>query len=222
MSTITLKKGIFHLSIPQKSMVLVEASPGLGASILIISHLSQEIMKNNKVFFVTAIKSYNQIKKEFSIFGVSEDALKRSLFLATTLREDFPNLSIINMSELFTISDVVKQFLMNSSAGYIDVITPLLVLEKTSNVFSLVKEIADEIHGSLGYVFITIDPSVAERKVLSLIESLADIIIEMREESKGFHIIRGLRVKKFTGGLPTVFYEYSITERGLVVGDPLE
>ena len=220
--SVELEKGIFKIQIPQRCSILIEASAGLGADILAISFLAQEILKNNNVFIVTATKSYEQIRKEFEMFSISESALKRKLLLATTSKEDFPNVYYINLSELFTISNIIKRFLTNSHMGFIDIFSPLLVLEKASNVFLLLQTIIDAVHASLGSIFITVDPYIAEKKSIALFESLSDIVIEMKEEVRGFQVIRGLRIKKIIGGAPTKFYEYTISKNGILIGDPLE
>ncbi len=108
------------------------------------------------------------------------------------------------VEELYTVSLKLREL---KNKIIIALFIPALInvhgAKKTYQFLSEISKVAKNI-GSVIVLFV--NPKILDEKELSMIEDLADYIVEVKEVVIGLNIKRGIRVKK--GKTPSDFYEY--------------
>ncbi len=162
----------------------------------------------------------NAIKEGYRVFAIVpkrlEEDLKKELSSAKiiTPNDDF------TLHELFTISLAVKK--LEEKVGLIDILQTLLIIHPPEKVYQLFQEICDIVREKKGILIVTVDKKLADERVLAMLESEADYVIEIEEIIEGLRIRRGIRVKKNPNKPPSKFYELIINGNIIRLGERID
>ena len=142
--------------------------------------------------------------------------------IITSVSESGHNIYEVDLRKAFTISSAIKSCFNKCTVGTLGILNTLFFLEKQEATQNFLLELVQDarVHGIS--LIVPIDLGIWNSASVSFVENLADVIIELREAVSGFKIIRGLRFKKLGSKPPTPFFEYKISENGIIVGDAIE
>jgi len=198
------------LGIPKLDKLLGDIKPG--ALILIstvgdlgISIVIQALKKNSggKVILVTS-RLEKQLKRV--------PGLENSKYL--TLGKDF------GPQELFRVTHLMKELPHQQLIGVL-FLQPLLIFHPPITVYRFLLELAD-IAISHDFVLVTIiDKRLIDDRTLAMFEELSTYVIDIIEVLEGFHIKRGIRIKKSPNNI-TGFYTLDVKNGNADIGEPLE
>jgi archaellum biogenesis ATPase FlaH len=162
----------------------------------------------------------NASKEGYRVFAIVpkrlEEDLKKELSSAKiiTPNDDF------TLHELFTISLAVKK--LEEKVGLIDILQTLLIIHPPEKVYQLFQEICDIVREKKGILIVTVDKKLADERVLAMLESEADYVIEIEEIIEGLRIRRGIRVKKNPNKPPSKFCELIINGNIIRLGERID
>jgi len=126
----------------------------------------------------------------------------------------------IHPQELYQITFAFRNLTRKSKIALLS-LHFLLVFHPAEVVYKLFSELTKISIDKDLLLIATVDYRILDLKSLAMFEGLATHVLEILEVINGFKIKRGIRVKKSpTGG--TGFYEISLMEGKIQVGEPIE
>ncbi len=110
----------------------------------------------------------------------------------------------ITVEELYTISLKLRE--LRNKIIIALFISALINIHGTKKTYQFLNEISKVAKNTGSIIVLFVNPKILDEKEISMIEDLADYIVEVKEVVIGLNIKRGIRVKK--GKTPSDFYEY--------------
>lgn len=197
---------ILNGGFPEKSSILVEGAPGVGKSTLGYNFLYQGLKSDEIAFIVYANRSNEEILTEFKSRGidlVAEKLEEKIFWIDTTGMSRGANVLPCSLSELFTISNVLKEFLERQKdkkmRGLIEIVSPALMTNEPVAVYKFLSKLMQNLKRYDATVLFLIEQGMHNPEDVTSIEGLCDGMIEMRLRGEGQELGRAFRIKKMRG-----------------------
>ncbi len=229
-----LKTGIEKLDkllkggFPEKSVILIKGSPGVGKDVLCLHFLFNCVNeKDNTCYYAFTEKNNEEVEAEFKSYGmdISKAVEKKNIFWI-----DASNMckgkNVINckLDELFTVSLAVKQVLEGNKKqivrGVFNILSPALMTNEPIIIYKFMADLIDTLKQHNTCTVFLIEDGMHSPDTVTAMEQLCDCVIEMKMKEEGIVIKRLLGIKKMKGVPPdSKYHEFEIKEKGIVILD---
>jgi circadian clock protein KaiC len=214
---------ILNGGITERSVVLVEGTPGIGKEILGYHFLFTGIKQGEKCAYVFARKTIEEVEEEFAAYGMEIDRKKLTWIDASESQlATGSNIVNCNIAELFTVSAAIKNFLAENKGEkiriLIEIISPALMTNPSLEVYKHLSAVITEIKKYNATAFMLIEEGMHDPQIVTSIEQLCDYVIDMKVYEHEWDIKPMLRIKKTkTTPPPLQYFRFAVSNRGLTI-----
>ncbi len=213
--------GILKGGVPDKSVTLIEGTPGIGKDVLAYHFLFSGIKAGEACAFVFVGRTIEEIVSEFAANGM---AISPQLFTWIDASgphgSDGSNVVNCDISELFTVSSAIKSFVEKNKKKKMrlvfSILSPALMSNNSAEVYKFLSALIGTLKKSDITAVMLIEDGMHDPQTVVSIEQLCDGVIDMKAYEKDWEIQTMLRIKKMRS-LPTPprYFRFSVTDRGI-------
>ena len=224
-----LKTGINSLDkimgggFPEKPNILITGPPGNEKEILGFQFLYSGL-EEGICFYAFYEQTTAQVEEQFKNYGMDvSDAVKNKKIYWIDASNNSKGDNVINcdLKNLLTISLAFDQFLKTHSKekirGVINILSLALMLNEPVIIYKLVIQLVEMFNRYNVSTIFLIETGMHDPKAVAALETLCDIVIEMKSVEKGLEIENLLRIKKMAKIVSKNFYKYEVTEKGIEI-----
>lgn len=224
-----LKTGIQDLNIilggglPEKSNVLVIGPTSVEKEALGFQFLFNGL--NYGTCFYAFYEHTNlQVEEQFKSYGMDvSDAVKNKRIYWIDASNSSKGSNVINcdLKNLLTVSLALDQFLKAHSKtkirGVVNLLSPALMLNEPVTIYRFAIQLIEMFKQYDTSVMFLLEEGMHDPKAVVSLETLCDVVIEMKSVEKGLEIENLLRIKKMRGIVNKNFYKYEISKAGIEI-----
>lgn len=206
---------------PERPNILIIGPPGNDKEILGFGFLYNGL-EEGVCFYVYYEQTNAQVEESFRNYGmdVSEAVKSKKIYWI-----DASNISkgsnVINcdLKNLLTVSLTLDQFLKAHSdkkiRGVINILSPALMLNEPVIIYKFVSQLVEMSKQYNISVIFLLETGMHDPKAVTALETLCDVVIEMKSVEMGLEIENLLRIKKIGKVVSKDFHKYEVTQRGI-------
>lgn len=210
--------------VPEKSVILIEGTPGIGKDVLAYQFIFTGVKEGEACAIVFVGRTIDEIERDFANYGMKID---RSLITWINASEDQTkgeNILNCNISELFTISAAIKKFLEKNKKKKIrimlDILSSAFMSNHPNEVYKFFSSLITELKKANATVLALLEEGMHDPQIVVSVEQLCDFVIDMKLYERDWDIQSMLRIKKAKSiPIPLKYFKFNVTDRGVVVFD---
>ena len=207
---------------PDKAMVLVEGTPGIGKDVLAYHFISEGLKEGDACAYVFAGQTVEEIENEFQAYNLS--AHSACWINASGESEERKNEISCDVSELFTVSSAIKEFMQKNRKKemrvVISILSTMLMSNSPNEVYKQLSSLKNEFKKYKCTVMLLMETGMHDPQVVTAIEQLCDGVIDMKVVEKDWDIQPMLKIKKMrTLPVPLKYFRFAITASGFTVSE---
>ena len=196
--------------LPDKSVILITGEPGSGYDILAQQILYQHALKNDKVVYFTAIRSFDALKEDFETFSWDVPPLEKT--------DQWVFVDIHTPSALQILREEIASKVEKGCWTLIDSLSYLLQTQKVDSILKTVELLLETARKHGGIHFLLLVQGMQNPQTEVTLQHLVDGVIEFTAQEVAGGIDRRMRMKKMRKTVYTPrLIPFRITERGIVI-----
>jgi KaiC/GvpD/RAD55 family RecA-like ATPase len=209
---------------PEKSIILVEGTPGIGKDVLAYHFMHKGLKEGDACAYVFVGQTVEELSSEFEAYNLSAKGTCWINASGDKEAEAIENEIICDASEMFTISSAIKDFLQKNKKKQmrivISVLSTLLMSNSPTEVYKHLSSLKNEFKKYKCTVLMLIETGMHDPQVVTSIEQLCDGVIDMKAFEKEWEIQPMLKIKKMRAiPVPLKYFKFAITSSGLTISD---
>ena len=207
---------------PDKSVTLIEGTPGIGKDVLSYHFIHQGLKEGDVCAYVFAGQTVEELAREFEAYKLSS---KNTCWInGSGGKAEIKNEVVCDVSELFTVSSAIKDFLQKNKKKemriVISIISAMLMSNSSSEVYKHLSSLINEFKKYKCAVLMLIETGMHDSQTVTAIEQLCDGVIDMKAFEKEWEIQPMLKIKKMRAiPLPLKYFKFAITASGITVSE---
>ena len=210
---------------PDKSMILLEGTPGIGKEILAYHFIHEGLREGDACAYVFAGQTVDELEREFEAYHLSSHFTR--WINASGGKEERENEISCDISELFTVSSAIKEFLQKNRKKnirvVISILSTMLMSHSPAEVYKHLSSLKNEFKKYKCTVLLLMEAGMHDSQVVTSIEQLCDGVIDMKVFEKDWDIQPMLKIKKMRSiPIPLKYFRFAVTAAGFTISEAQE